>query len=394
MSKYILINGQSTDLAQAEIWSVFHKKAQNLEFKTNFTILDSELSAQNIQDQLGGTIKVAEYLKSIDDLGQIEADWWTEQLNLSPDHKANFGFSLYNSNSKKYLQIKKTALNVKKELKKNDYKARLVTSQEMDLSSVVIKSNHLLDNELLIIQENGKYILAITRAIQDFADYAERDMNRPGRDDRSGMLPPKVAKMMINLLSIERKGILLDPFCGSGTILQEAVLLGYKKINGTDSSPKAITDSQKNIDWLREQYDYNFEIKLTKSDVKELSRHFPKESIDHIVSEPFMGPAQDIIRKNDLDYFYSLSQDLFQLYNRAFQEFAKILKPQARIIFVFPLFNIRDKKINTLDIKRIEKNGFKNITVPINLANTKNGQIVYQRPGQKVFRQITIWEKI
>lgn len=394
MSKYILINGQSTDLAQAEIWSVFHKKAQNLEFKTNFTILDSELSAQNIQDQLGGTIKVAEYLKSIDDLGQIEADWWAEQLNLSPDHKANFGFSLYNSNSKKYLQIKKTALNVKKELKKNDYKARLVTSQEMDLSSVVIKSNHLLDNELLIIQENGKYILAITRAIQDFADYAERDMNRPGRDDRSGMLPPKVAKMMINLLSIERKGVLLDPFCGSGTILQEAVLLGYKKINGTDSSPKAITDSQKNIDWLREQYDYNFEIKLTKSDVKELSRHFPKESIDHIVSEPFMGPAQDIIRKNDLDYFYSLSQDLFQLYNRAFQEFAKILKPQARIIFVFPLFNIRDKKINTLDIKRIEKNGFKNITVPINLANTKNGQIVYQRPGQKVFRQITIWEKI
>lgn len=394
MSKYILINGQSSDLAQAEIWSVFHKKAKNIEFKNNFTILESELDAQNIQNQLGGTIKVAEYLDSIDDLGQIQADWWAEQLHLRQDHKANFGFSLYNSSSKKYLQIKKIALSVKKILQRQGYKPRLVTSQEMQLSSVVVKSNHLLDNDLLILHDNNRYLLAITRAIQDFEDYAERDMNRPGRDDRSGMLPPKVAKMMINLLATEHKGLLLDPFCGSGTILQEAVLLGYKKIQGTDSSPKAITDSQKNIDWLREQYDYNFEIKLTKTDVKELSRYFPKESINHIVSEPFMGPAQDIIRKNDLDYFYSLSQDLAQLYNRAFQEFAKILKPQARVIFVFPIFNIRDKKINTLDIKRIEKNGFKNITLDLNLPNTKNGQIVYLRPGQKVFRQITIWEKI
>lgn len=394
MSKYILINGQSTDLAQAEIWSAFHKKAKNLEFKTNFTTLESDLDAQSIQNKLGGTIKVAEYLTSFDDLGQIDPVWWAEKLSLSQEHKANFGFSLYNSNSKKYLQIKKIALAVKKELRKQGYKARLATSQEMDLSSVVVKSNHLVDNELLIIHDGGKYLLAITRAIQDFEDYAERDMNRPGRDDRSGMLPPKVAKMMINLLDNDKKGILLDPFCGSGTILQEAILLGYKKIHGTDSSPKAITDSQKNIGWLREQYDHNFEIKFTKTDAKELSKYFPKESIDHMVSEPFMGPAHEIIRKNDLDYFYSLSQDLFQLYNRAFQEFYKILKKEGRIIFVFPIFNIRDKKINTLDIKRIEKNGFKNITVPINFKESKNGQIVYQRPGQKVFRQITIWEKI
>ncbi len=394
MSKYILINGQSPDLAQAEIWSIYHHQAKNIDFRANFTIMDIDLDAPSIQKQLGGTIKVAEYLTSFDSLKQIDAQWWAKNLDINTEHKANFGFSLYNSNSKKYLQIKKIALGVKKELKAQGYKARLVTSQGLDMSSVVVKTNHLLNNELLIIHDGGKYIVALTRAVQDFEDYADRDMNRPGRDDRSGMLPPKVAKMMINLLDQKKKGVLLDPFCGSGTILQEAVLLGYKKIYGTDNSPQAIADTQKNITWFRKQYKYDFEAKLIQVNVKDLNNHVKKSEVDCIVSEPFMGPAAEIIRKNDLDYFYTLSQDLADLYAKAFQEFAKILNIGARVIFVFPIFNVRDKKIDSLELRRIEKIGFKNISLPIKYQTTKNGQIVYQRPGQKVARQITIWEKI
>ncbi len=394
MSKYILINGQSPDLAQAEIWSVYHKQAKNIDFRTNFTILEIDLDPETIQARLGGTIKVAEYLTSFDDLGQIDPQWWAESLNLNKDHKANFGFSLYNSNSKKYLQIKKIALAVKKELKAQGYKARLVTSQDLDMSSVVVKTNHLLGNELLIIHEAGKYMIALTKTVQDFEDYADRDMNRPGRDDRSGMLPPKVAKMMINLLDNSKKNILLDPFCGSGTILQEAVLLGYKKLYGTDNSPQAISDSEKNIAWFRKQYEYNFEIKFLQVNAKELTRYLKKSEAECIVSEPFMGPAAEIIRKNDLDYFYTLSQDLTDLYAKSFQEFAKILPVGGKVVFVFPIFNVKDKKIDSLDIRRIEKCGFKNISLPIKYQTTKNGQIIYQRPGQKVARQITIWEKV
>ena len=394
MSKYILINGQAPDLAQAEIWSVYHKQAKNIDFRSNFTILELDLDPENIQNRLGGTIKVAEYLDSFTDLGQLSPQWWVEKLNLNKDHKANFGFSLYNSNSKKYLQIKKIALSVKKELKAKGYKARLVTSQDLDMSSVVVKTNHLLGNELLIIHEAGQYILALTKSVQDFEDYAERDMNRPGRDDKSGMLPPKVAKMMINLLGDDKKRILLDPFCGSGTILHEAILLGYKKLYGTDNSPQAITDSQKNIAWFRKQYTHNFEVKFIQVNAKELTRYLKKSEVDCIVSEPFMGPAPEIIRQNDLDYFYTLSQNLAELYAKAFQEFSKILLPGAKIIFVCPVFNVRDKKIEALDIKRLEKTGFKNIRLPLKYQATKNGQILYQRPGQKVARQITIWEKI
>jgi tRNA G10 N-methylase Trm11 len=393
MPKYILITGQSQDLAQAEIWSIFDKQAKNLEFHPNYCLLELDLEADQIMLKLGGTIKVAEYLTSFDNLNQLTADWWAKNLDKK-DSKINFGFSLYGGQNKKYLTIKKIALAVKKELSAQGHKSRLVTSQELELSSVVAKKNNLLGNELLIIPDSDKYIIGLTKAVQDFENYAERDMNRPGRDDRSGMLPPKVAKMMINLLGTETKGILLDPFCGSGTVLQEAVILGYKKLLGTDKSAKAIEDSQKNLSWLKKQYQYSFEAKIIKAEAENLSKYLSPQLIDCLVSEPFMGSATEIMKKNNFNYFYDLSQELAGLYFYSFQEFYKILKPQAKIIFVFPIFNIQNTQIGTLDIKRIEKIGFKNICLPINFQSAKNGQIVYQRPQQKVSRQITIWEKI
>ncbi|MFA6252973.1 MAG: methyltransferase domain-containing protein [Patescibacteria group bacterium] len=393
MPKYILITGQSRDLAQAEIWSVFNKQAKNLEFHPNYCLLELDLDAEQLMNRLGGTIKIAKYLASFDNLNQLTTDWWAKNLDKK-DNKINFGFSLYGGQNKKYLPIKKIALSVKKELSAQGYKSRLVTSQELELSSVVVKKNNLLGNELLIIPDSDKYIIGLTQAVQDFEDYAERDMNRPGRDDRSGMLPPKVAKMMVNLLGAETKEILLDPFCGSGTVLQEAVILGYKKLLGTDKSAKAIEDSQKNLAWLKKQYQYSFEAKIIKADAENLSKYLSPHSADYLVSEPFMGSAPEIMKKNNLSYFHDLSQELAGLYFYSFQEFYKILKPGGKIIFVFPIFNVQDIKIDTLDIKRIEKIGFKNIGLPINFKSAKNGQIVYQRPQQKVSRQITIWEKI
>ena len=53
------------------------------------------------------------------------------------------------------------------------------------------------------------------------------------------------------------KGLILDPFCGSGTVLQEALLMGFTQVAGTDLSPKAITDTKENIAWIKEKYNLN-----------------------------------------------------------------------------------------------------------------------------------------
>jgi SAM-dependent methyltransferase len=63
--------------------------------------------------------------------------------------------------------------------------------------------------------------------------------------EREGALRPTVAAAMVNLAG-EPDGLLLDPCCGSGTILNEAVAAGWKT-RGIDIDPDAVQISRKNI---------------------------------------------------------------------------------------------------------------------------------------------------
>jgi len=45
----------------------------------------------------------------------------------------------------------------------------------------------------------------------------------------------------------------LDPFCGTGVMLQEALLMGYSVL-GTDIDPRMVEYSRKNAQWLFGQY--------------------------------------------------------------------------------------------------------------------------------------------
>jgi tRNA G10 N-methylase Trm11 len=61
----------------------------------------------------------------------------------------------------------------------------------------------------------------VTIACQDIDAYTKRDTSK-SRDMVVGMMPPKLAQIMINLATEGRKEIIYDPFCGLGTILIEA----------------------------------------------------------------------------------------------------------------------------------------------------------------------------
>jgi tRNA G10 N-methylase Trm11 len=62
--------------------------------------------------------------------------------------------------------------------------------------------------------------------------------------ERHGALRPAVAAAMVQLAG-EPEGILLDPCCGSGTILKEATAAGWIP-HGTDIDPEAVQTSRKN----------------------------------------------------------------------------------------------------------------------------------------------------
>jgi tRNA (guanine10-N2)-dimethyltransferase len=212
---------------------------------------------EELINRLGGTIKIAKELYSSiaeDELYKIIID----ELLTIPG-KIHFGISLYSNNlasgEDEQKKIKRWAESVKNSLKGQGRSVRYVANREPRLSSVTVVKNGLTKKgrEFIIqTEKNNLFSIAVTQAVQPFEEWGKRDFGRPGRDDKSGMLPPKLALMMINVSGIQKpEQTLLDPFCGSGTILTEALLLGYQTIIGTDISSKAIEDTQKNIDWAK-----------------------------------------------------------------------------------------------------------------------------------------------
>src|SRR6185436_4415646 len=150
----------------------------------------------------------------------------------------------------------RAGLELKKVCKKVGRSARIVPNTEPALSSAAVLHNNLtgdLGIELLLVKDGDKTWLAHTKAVQNIAAYARRDQNRPKRDARVGMLPPKLAQTIVNLATsataTDQEQIVLDPFCGTGVILQEALLMGYGAY-GTDLEPRMVDYSRENLEWL------------------------------------------------------------------------------------------------------------------------------------------------
>lgn len=371
--KYVFILGHNPKLSVAEVKAVF-PAGQVVEQTSSFLILDTaEFDGDQIMDQLGGTIKI----------GQVLADKIDKKLivkDLQQHHagsKLNFGFSYYEAKKDNL------GMDVKTALKKVGLNSRLVISKEKNLSSVVITKNKVVEYLVLSASDrpsrDGRKYLARTIAVQGFEGYSKRDFGRPARDMKSGSMPPKLAKIMINLAQVDKAAKIHDAFCGSGTMLQEALLMGYTNISGSDKSSKAIEDTKKNLVWLADTLKINTSgVKVFLHDVINLSDKLSE--IDAIVSEPLLGPPlrghespQEIKR---------IVRDLEELYLAAFEQFIKILNPGGKVVMIFPSFMV-DKNIYRLNIEEQIKN--------LGFTQEDDGKLIYFREGQKVYRNIKIF---
>ncbi len=397
-TSFWFILGRESLIAAAEIDAVLSLK----KYDYSLPILKTELSSaagfesKKLINRLGGTIKIAKELAT--DIKESElVDIIIENLK-TVSGKINFGISIYsfNEDAKANLELAEYfGKKIKKVLKEDGLSVRYVENKEAILSSVTVTKNGLAGRgrEFLIQKnEGGSFSLAQTEAVQPFEQFSARDFGRPGRDDLSGMLPPKLAMILLNLAQTAPDSILLDPFCGSGTILSEAMLLEYKNLLGSDNSEKAVLDTKINIDWVAKQFHQEIPSnKIFKSEVLELSKKLHADSVDAIVTEPYLGkPLRGQETKHDL---LSQANQLKDLYLRAFQQFYKILKPGGKIVFIIPRFSAKGGSASggkfssewvTIEIKNeIEKIGFK--ALPFFESQLR---LVYARPNQRVAREI------
>ncbi|MBA3047942.1 methyltransferase domain-containing protein [Patescibacteria group bacterium] len=429
--KYFFALGNNPTLSIAELCSVLLKKtsAQNAKIlnKNIFIIeTDKALNAAELIKKIGGTIKIGIMNNElgIRNYEEIKEEI-IQSLNVGAvKGKFKFGISYYgkvhSGKTGGKFNIKPLAMEIKKYLREQNVSCRWVTSREPTLSSVVVEQNKLTSKgaEIVLISSplltkergGGEVLIGQTLAVQPFKELSFRDYGRPARDDQSGMLPPKLAQIMINLALSpspwqepvpvmnreDGRGeiIILDPFCGSGTILTEAMLMGYGNLIGSDNSKKAIEDTQKNIEWMKQKLEVRSKkLELFHRSAVELSKFIKLNSVDAIITEPYLGPQRGKININNV------INDLEDLYSRSLAEFKKILKPNGRVVMVWPAYAKASAGKPILQFINPCLKGFEIVNpIPENLLNdiiklTDRNTIIYGREGQKVWREIVVLEK-
>jgi tRNA G10 N-methylase Trm11 len=386
---YFFILGSNPAISYAELSAVFDKTVLTLH-AGNVVMIDSAVNipAEKLIKQLGGVIKIGRIFSEtkVETTSMLEA---IKPLAQPAEGKYKFGFSFYGRGR---LNLKPLGMELKKFLSAGGTSCRWVISREPTLSSVVVEQNGLLKNgaEFVLIRQGNKIMIGQTLAVQPFKELEMRDYGRPARDDLSGMLPPKLAQILINLARSKKTEKLLDPFCGSGTVLTEAALLGYEHVYGSDLALRATEDSKKNFIWVKNKFSLSIDdFWIKQIDATKISHSLTADSIDAIVTEPYLGPQRGKIETR------VIVKELEKLYADSLIEFSAILKPGGRIVMIWPVFNTPTGRI-MLSQKII--GGFK-IVPPLSqmysaLPGTTGRQtLLYGREGQKVWREIIILEK-
>lgn len=304
------------------------------------------------------------------------------------DGKITLGISSYGFKTSPR-DVQKTGIILKGKLKESGVSLRLIPNAEAALSTATSHHNKLglSDNkvELLVVRnKNGKIIIAESIGTQNITAYARRDQGRPKRDAFVGMLPPKLAQIIINLANPTPGTRVLDPFCGTGVILQEASLQGFK-VYGTDLSDKMIDYSRQNLDWLAATHHVDVDSVIEQGDAM---KHQWSDTIGAVACEGYLGqpfsappsPAKLAeVRKN---CNYIMSEFL--------RNIARQIAPGTPLCVAVPAWRAADGSFTHLPLtSQLESLGY----TPVPLTTVRPSELLYYRDDQVVARELLVMVK-
>ncbi len=394
----LLILGRHPTLSIVEIESLYSNNHIIELINPQIARIDMPASEINFS-RLGGILKVSELIsvnKNSQDLNILFEiiKKITEDLTENTSSKINLGISSYglNINLNELNQLK---LKLKKHLRTIGKSIRLIPNDTLDLSTAQTYHNKLdLKNniELIITYKNSSYFIARVTNVQDINEYSFRDRNRPKRDTRVGMLPPKLAQIMINLASGDfnngsaSRPRLLDPFCGTGVVLQEALLMNYDVI-GTDISPKMIDYSNLNIEWLREKFkiDSNLKSEIYLGDATNI-KWVNKPNI--VVSEIYLGPP--ITTMPSLNQIKEFNNDCQTILKKFLINLHSQIPKGTQICLAIPAWSINKDYLRLSLVDHLDEIGYNQKKF---IANN-NRPLIYHRPHQFVARELVVLRTI
>lgn len=380
IKNYAFELGRKKELCLAELKNLlgannYHQSIGPLAF-----FQSKEIDPQNFLDRLGGTIKIIEILGECSEKDltpTIEKLLQDEFSNASG--KIPFSLSTYNFKGRQGINIKEILNFSKKTLKSLGLNSRFVNQGTKPLRASTIYKAKVIQKGLDLCLINDQKCLKIGKsvAMQNIDFYSFRDYNKPARDAHIGMTPPKLAQIMINLAEPSQK--IYDPFCGTGTFLIEAMLMG-KHALGSDLNPTMIQASKTNCQWICEKKNLQPNFKIFERDARFINKDLVGE-IDSVVTEGYLG--QPVSKLPSAEQREKTLRELGNLHLNWLSAAHKILKPKAKIVMCCAAFRLGSKLQTIPHLEELIK------TAGFQLQN----RYIYDREDQIVAREILLLEK-
>ena len=382
-------------LSIAEIFAVFSQSGNTIFCDKKILIIDW-ISKEDIMlkaKNLGWSIKIIEIIwakevskeNTINDIENIffdDLDIWNYEW------KFNYAVNIFGNSTvwhKDFLKISK------KVIKKHEKNPRFINQDFKNISSVAIIKEALVKKwtDFNFIFTPDKLYFWRTIFVQDIYAYSNRDYWKD-RDMHVGMLPPKLAQMMINFSTTEWKTnnfVVYDPFVWLWTILIESIYMWNKKVFGSDLSQKMVDTSSNNLVSLKNKFDFDF--KIINQNAKYINEVNFLNEVDCIVTEGYLW---EIMTKNNIsiDRIEKQRKKLSDLYEWFFS-WLKLLNFKWNIVISFPFWEIDGKFLYFEEIYDILKKHSKiNKLLPekIEFKETKSWSLLYKRDSQLVGREI------
>jgi len=273
--------------------------------------------------------------------------------NLSKTNQQKKFFATFNF----YADISKTAkhakIEIKKALKQEGISLKILGRMQQArvnsaTTNLVFSKNGL---EFNITYSNANKILVISKTIfvQEYRLWQRLDYQKPHRDMKVGMLPSKLARIMLNLAKIDENKGFWDPFVGLGTtIMQGQFFKAYSY--GSDIDHKVLPKAEENVKWLLKsgsvrELRYNifkFNVLDSPKSNKMLRSIIRHGRFDALVTEGYLGYPQKKPFKNISD-----AKREWRKVSHLYKALTKIqlpaLKVQGRLVVTVPMYKYKSK---------------------------------------------------
>jgi tRNA G10 N-methylase Trm11 len=362
--EYFFILGRNPELSRAELFSYLGSRKiffKEFNWENNLLVLDLKQELKLDIQELGGLLsmgKLMEFSNEKDLFCYLEKNEFVELDKFTYSILGNLDSSIF---SEKFKKEKKKA-----QIRNFGKKLRFQSGENIFIPKV--------DVEFFASYCDNVFLLGLVEQSFSSKSVEKRDMGKPVRRE-SLAISPRLARVLVNLSGAKEGDLILDPFCGVGGIVQEAVLMGINCV-GIDSDPEAIRGAKENLAWLNRNFSFKGRCEFICSN----SLNAQNKQYDAIVAESSLGEVlrRKLNAKQARIYLDDFKRQIIPLLRR----FKEIKKSNAKIAITFPCFEgVEISKEEVLSLTGLKLFELNNLSFPI----------VEKREKQFVNRQIWVF---